>query len=172
MIRRGRPTSALLRSGSHERQPHPTACACCEKRGLREAALTPRIFGTDSVGRDGSLSHYERFSPINPVECLNTARARAINRSRRENQEMIMKMSKLLGALGAFTLAASPIMAHAADASSLSLAGAATAAQSETGEGADSSWIAIGVLGAVAVAVGVAIVLTNNDDDEEVPTSP
>ena len=83
-----------------------------------------------------------------------------------------MKMSKLLAALGAFTLAATPIVAHAGDASRLSLAGAATAAQSDADSGPDRSFIALGVLGAIAVATGVAIVLTNDDEDEEVPTSP
>lgn len=83
-----------------------------------------------------------------------------------------MRMSKILGMLSAVTLAATPIVANAADASRLSLAGSAAAVQSDADGGPDRSFIALGVLGAIAIATGVAIVITNNDDDEEAPTSP
>ena len=83
-----------------------------------------------------------------------------------------MRIHKIIGMLGATTLAATPIAAHASDASRLSLAGTATAAQADGESGPDRSLIALGVLAAAAVATGVAIVLVENDDDEEQPTSP
>ena len=83
-----------------------------------------------------------------------------------------MKINRIIGMVGAATLAATPIAAHAADASRLSIASAATAAQGDAEGGPDRSLLALGVLGAVAVATGVAIVLTDGDDDEEQPTSP
>lgn len=83
-----------------------------------------------------------------------------------------MRISSMLAMLGTATLATTPIAGHAADASRLSLGGAATAAQSDADSGPDRSFIALGVLGAIAVATGVAIVLTNDDDDEEEPASP
>lgn len=83
-----------------------------------------------------------------------------------------MRMTKISAMLGAVTLAAAPIAANAADASRLSLAGPAAAVQSDADGGPDRSFIALGVLGAIAVATGVAIVLTNDDEDEETPTSP
>ncbi len=82
-----------------------------------------------------------------------------------------MRISTILATLGAFTLAAAPVAANAADAGRLSLAGSAAAAQSEADTGPDRSWIALGVLGAVAAATGLAIVLTDGDDEEQ-PTSP
>lgn len=83
-----------------------------------------------------------------------------------------MKMSKILGTVGAFALVATPVAVNAADASRLSLAGAATTAQSDADGGPDRSLLALGVLSAIAIATGVAVVLTNDDDDEDQPTSP
>jgi hypothetical protein len=86
----------------------------------------------------------------------------------------INMVTKLMGALGALTLAATPMAASAADASKLSLAPAATtaAAQGEAGAGGGA-----GILGA-AIGVGVIAILVlgltvgDDDNDDESPASP
>lgn len=87
-----------------------------------------------------------------------------------EGNDMIT--GRIMGALGALTLATTPIAANAADASRLSLAPTATAAAVQgEGEGGGA-----GILGA-AIGVGVIAILVlgltvGDNDDEDLPTSP
>lgn len=83
-----------------------------------------------------------------------------------------MATGKIMGMLGALTLAATPIAANAADASKLSLSSAATTEAAALQDDGTSG--SAGIFGA-AIAVGVAAILvlglTVGDDDEE-STSP
>jgi hypothetical protein len=84
-----------------------------------------------------------------------------------------MATGKIMGMLGALTLAATPIAANAADASKLSLSSAATTEAALQDDGTSGS---AGIFGA-AIAVGVAAILVlgltvGDDDGDDSPSSP
>lgn len=78
---------------------------------------------------------------------------------------------KIFGALGALTLAATPIATQASDASPLSLSSAA-AVQDGTEEGGSGAGIVAGILGVGIAAILVLGLTVGDNDDDESPASP
>lgn len=79
---------------------------------------------------------------------------------------------KIFGALGALTLAATPIAAQASDASPLSLSSAAATAQDGGEEGGSGAGIVAGILGVGIAAILVLGLTVGDNDDDESPASP
>lgn len=77
---------------------------------------------------------------------------------------------RILGALGALAIATTPVAAHAADASKLSLAPAAAQDEGSGEGGGASTGIIAGALGVGIIAIA-ALGLTVGDDDFDGPVS-